>query len=95
MMSNSISNAYSALWFQLFMPMQKEEWTQKDVTFLARQLPRPRYQRVLDLCCGHGRHALPLARLGYTVTGLDRDEATIAQARENVSSLDRVGWEAL
>src|SRR4029450_8910511 len=27
--------------------------------------------RMLDLCCGQGRHAVPLAQLGYQVTGLD------------------------
>ena len=75
------TNTYSALWFQLFMPLQTEEWTEKDVAFLARQLPLPRYSRVLDLCCGYGRHALRLAQRGYQVTGLDRDEAAISEAK--------------
>lgn len=75
------TNTYSALWFQLFMPLQTEEWTEKDVDFLSRQLPLPRYARILDLCCGYGRHALRLARRGYHVTGLDRDEAAISEAR--------------
>lgn len=76
------TNAYSNLWFQLFMPLQTEEWTEKDAAFLARQLPLPRYARVLDLCCGYGRHALKLAQRGYQVTGLDRDEAAISGARK-------------
>lgn len=75
------TNTYSALWFKLFMPLQKEEWTQNDAAFLARQLPLPRYRRVLDLACGQGRHALELARRSYQVTGLDRDEVAIAEAR--------------
>ncbi|HET8844340.1 MAG TPA: class I SAM-dependent methyltransferase [Ktedonobacteraceae bacterium] len=76
------TNAYSALWFKLFMPLQNEEWTQNDAAFIARQLPLPRYRRVLDLACGQGRHALALAKRGYQVTGLDRDEAAIAEARQ-------------
>lgn len=76
------ANTYSALWFQLFMPLQSEEMTRKDVAFLARQLPLPRYHRVLDLCCGYGRHALPLAERGYAVMGMDRDEEAIATARQ-------------
>lgn len=76
------TNLYSALWFQLFMPLQKDEWTENDVAFLARQLPLPRYARVLDLCCGYGRHALRLVQRGYMVSGVDRDEAAIAEARK-------------
>ncbi|MGH2479952.1 MAG: class I SAM-dependent methyltransferase [Ktedonobacteraceae bacterium] len=64
------------------MPLQTDEWTEQDVNFLARQLPLPRYTRVLDLCCGYGRHALCLAQRGYQVTGLDRDEAAISEARK-------------
>lgn len=75
-------NTYSDLWFKLFMPLQKEEWTQNEVAFLTRQLPLPDYQQVLDLCCGQGRHALALSRRGYQVTGLDRDEAAITEARQ-------------
>jgi SAM-dependent methyltransferase len=74
-------NAYSSLWFRLFMPLQTDESTEKDVAFLARQLPLPRYRRLLDLCCGYGRHAMRLAERGYQVTGLDRDPEAIAEAK--------------
>jgi cyclopropane fatty-acyl-phospholipid synthase-like methyltransferase len=36
--------------------------------------------RLLDLCCGHGRHAVPLAQLGYRVTGLDLSRTLLARA---------------
>lgn len=80
------TNAYSAQWFQLFMPRQTEELTRNEVAFLTRQLPLPRYTRVLDLCCGFGRHAIGLAGQGYEVTGLDRDEAAIAEARRRTQA---------
>ncbi len=38
--------------------------------------------RVLDLCCGYGRHALSLAERGYQVTGLDNSRFLIDRARE-------------
>lgn len=79
------TNIYSALWFQLFIPLQTEELTEKDVDFLSRQLPFPRYTRVLDLCCGPGRHALRLARRGYQVVGLDRDETVVDEARRRAA----------
>jgi ubiquinone/menaquinone biosynthesis C-methylase UbiE len=36
---------------------------------------------VLDVPCGFGRHAVPLARAGYRVVGVDRSEALLAEAR--------------
>ena len=37
---------------------------------------------VLDLCCGIGRFSNELSRRGYRVTGVDRTEAYLKQARE-------------
>jgi SAM-dependent methyltransferase len=37
---------------------------------------------ILDLCCGPGRITLPLARLGYRMTGVDRTEAFLATLSE-------------
>lgn len=37
--------------------------------------------RVLDLCCGVGRHALELARRGFSVTGVDSTANFLDQAR--------------
>lgn len=39
-----------------------------------------RIRTVLDLGCGTGGHALPLAERGYTVTGVDRSEAMLLEA---------------
>ena len=42
-----------------------------------------RQTRVLDLCCGQGRHTLDLARRGHThVTGLDRSRYLVTLARK-------------
>jgi 2-polyprenyl-3-methyl-5-hydroxy-6-metoxy-1,4-benzoquinol methylase len=37
--------------------------------------------RILDLCCGAGRHALELARRGFAVTGVDRYRPYLDSAR--------------
>ena len=37
---------------------------------------------VLDLCCGPGRHALPLAEYGFRVCGLDLSPYLLSSARE-------------
>jgi ubiquinone/menaquinone biosynthesis C-methylase UbiE len=36
--------------------------------------------RVLDLSCGTGNHAFPLASRGYEVVGIERSESMHAQA---------------
>lgn len=38
--------------------------------------------RVLDLCCGPGRHAVPLARAGLQVTGVDLSDYLLRKASE-------------
>src|SRR5712692_6870365 len=38
--------------------------------------------RVLDLCCGVGRHSIALARRGFAVTGVDRTRAFLDRARD-------------
>ena len=37
--------------------------------------------RALDLCCGPGRHSVPLARRGFDVTGVDLNDFLLEQAR--------------
>lgn len=38
--------------------------------------------RVLDLCCGPGRHSLELARRGFRVTGVDRTQRYLDSASQ-------------
>ncbi|HEY9287991.1 MAG TPA: class I SAM-dependent methyltransferase [Candidatus Dormibacteraeota bacterium] len=38
--------------------------------------------RILDLPCGHGRHAIELARRGYDVTGIDLSPSMLEVARK-------------
>ena len=41
---------------------------------------------VLDVACGFGRHAVPLARAGYRVCGVDRSETLLAEARRRAAA---------
>lgn len=41
---------------------------------------------VLDLCCGPGRHALAFARRGYRVTGVDRKQSFLEEARRRAEA---------
>lgn len=43
------------------------------------------FRSILDLGCGTGNHAVPLAQRGYEVVGVDRSEAMLARAREKAA----------
>jgi SAM-dependent methyltransferase len=68
------SNAYSPRWHETF---SRHLDGAADVAFLAEWLPRG---RVLDVCCGFGRHKRGLEELGWEVVGVERDPEVAAAA---------------
>lgn len=44
--------------------------------------------RLIDVGCGTGRHAVELAKRGFSVTGIDISPGMLQVARENASGLD-------
>src|SRR2546422_6505853 len=46
----------------------------------------PQGSSILDLCCGHGRHAIPLAQRGYKVTGQDLSEVFLREAEKEAQA---------
>jgi SAM-dependent methyltransferase len=75
-------NSYSQSWFEFFHVPISEERTKKQVDFICAVAPLPGSSKVLDVCCGMGRHARALARRGYSVTGVERDPAAVSKARD-------------
>lgn len=56
----------------------------------------PKKRKVLDLGCGQGRNAIPLAQIGYSVTGIDNSKVGIEQMNqigqdENLNLVGQVG----
>lgn len=47
--------------------------------------------KVLDLCCGMGRHSLSLAEKGYDVTGMDLSDVLLKEA-QNEEGAENVNW---
>lgn len=76
-----MNNRYSPTWYELFMEPISLHQSEAEVAWVARQLPLPPFHRVLDLCCGTGRHTRLLAARGYDVTGVDWNPQALAQAR--------------
>jgi len=81
-MISSTTNSYSQRWFESFQAGISDERTEREVAFVCACAPLPDFQKVLDVCCGAGRHARVLTSRGHTVTGVERDAAAVAKAHE-------------
>src|SRR5659263_742190 len=56
--------------------------THGEVDFIEEELGFNRSATILDLGCGTGRHAIELAKRGYTVTAVDLSASQLDLARE-------------
>jgi len=57
-----------------------------ELPFIERQLTSSGVERVLDVACGTGKHAIALAQHGYKVVGTDLSAGMIERARENTAA---------
>jgi SAM-dependent methyltransferase len=73
---------FESPWYMRLYRHRTEEEAREAVDLVARHAHVERGRRVLDLCCGYGRHALALAEAGYVVTGLDGSKMLIERAQE-------------
>lgn len=87
-------NTYSRTWHGVFGATQRSEATDREIAFLARMLPLPRHQAVLDVCCGRGRHLAGLSARGYVVTGVERDPAVAQEARQTAPAAQVIEGDA-
>jgi len=62
--------------------LRERDDTRPAVEFIASALGLAHGARILDLCCGPGRHAVELALRGYQVVGLDINPRYIALAQQ-------------
>lgn len=63
----------------------RESFTQgtlKEVDFIEKEAGYDKKIRILDIGCGTGRHAIELAKRGYSVTGVDLSARQLRKARE-------------
>jgi D-alanine-D-alanine ligase len=60
--------------------------TERDIDALINRLGLKPSDRILDLCCGQGRHLLELAKRGFSaLTGIDRSRYLIRLARKRAT----------
>ena len=81
---------FSETWYSVFADSIPTAHTEMEIAFLTRHLPQPAYQRILDVCCGHGRHAVRFAEAGYDVLAIDNNPMTITRAQADDGPCDRI-----
>jgi len=94
--SNLEEHVASDWWSRIFNSMylktdgdvvEDSRITSDEVTLLNEILDLGADDRVLDLCCGQGRHTLELARRGFhNVEGIDRSHYLIGKAKQRAKS---------
>ena len=79
-------------WYPYMFTDERFEQSEKEVDqILALAGFEP--ERVLDLACGPGRHAIELARRGFQVTGVDRSGFLLLKAKERARAAEvEVEW---
>lgn len=74
-------NFFNGLVQEAWKAGQTDEQTELECDFLQDTMNVQPGGRVLDIFCGHGRHALELAQMGYSVTGVDISTESIGELR--------------
>jgi len=63
--------------------VEDKDITKQEVDIFLAAVDITKESRILDLCCGQGRHALEIAKRGYSnVVGVDRSHYLINRARK-------------
>jgi len=76
-------------WFRkeylLIYPHRNEAEAVTQVEFIRKHISLPENAKVLDLCCGCGRHSIEIKKLGYDVIGTDLSEELLDIASSTAS----------
>ncbi len=91
---DSASSAGNAPWYVRFFKGDylrvyghtlRQERTELETRFAMQALDIAPHHRVLDLCCGQGRHSIALAKTGLDVTGVDLSDEMLTIARNSAT----------
>jgi 2-polyprenyl-3-methyl-5-hydroxy-6-metoxy-1,4-benzoquinol methylase len=79
---------YETLFENYARTYDRELFTQgtiQEVGFIEQEIGFNKTKRILDIGCGTGRHAIELAKRGYSATGIDLSESQLKRAREKAA----------
>lgn len=83
---------YKRIWSLDIQEMSWVEHTKEEIDFIIDIMNLSGNERILDLACGFGRHAIELAKRGFSVVGVDITPEYIEEARR-ISSLEKLSIE--
>lgn len=63
---------------------EESEKSRAEVSFIIEKLGLTPGMRVMDLCCGQGKHLVDFARRGFVAVGVDLSDYMLAKCRENI-----------
>ena len=72
-------------YLKVYKELEKE--TSREVEFILKLLNLKPKAKILDLCCGYGRHSIEFAQRGFQVTGYDLSDFFIEKAKNDSSDL--------
>src|SRR6266545_3326815 len=75
-------------YLSVYAPRQEPEQSEEEALAAVRLAGCEQGAEILDCPCGFGRHSVVLARAGYRVTGADRSEALLAEAKRRVEGVE-------
>jgi len=72
--------------FHLLGGEREDQRAPMECDFVVNALALQPGARVLDLCCGQGRHSVELSQRGYRVTGIDLSDYLLGHARDRAAA---------
>ena len=81
--NNWYTEFFNEDYLKIYSERLSHDVTERETSFVVDSLGLQEGARVLDLACGHGRHAVALAQRGMVVTGQDLNEDYLRKARED------------
>ena len=76
---------FSDFYLRAYASDERDAEAEAQALAAARLSGCPEGGELLDVPCGFGRHSIPLARAGYRVTGVDRSQVLIDEAKRRGS----------
>lgn len=81
MVNQWYKNFFEKYYFPFLSERKTSLDTEKEVRFIVDILGLKNSGKILDLACGSGRHAIELARNGYSVVGIDLNKDCLITAK--------------